>query len=236
MRSGERPARTAEDRQTEMRGPAVAGPQSALIELMERERKRLGFDLHDGPAQYMSAALLQIRMLERGPDDLASALAELRATVGRALAQTYDLIGELTGPRDDDGDFLSQISAMAAEVRAGGDVQVELDLAGDPGSLSESQRIAVYRIVQEALTNVRRHARASHVSVTVRFDPDATTCIVSDDGCGFDPSLHRNRGGRAPFGVHGMRERARLLDGELTLRSEPGQGTCVMARIPAWQR
>ena len=99
-----------------------------------------------------------------------------------------------------------------------------------PGRLTDEIEITLYRIAQEALNNVAKHARARNVAVLIEVRPDRASLIIEDDGAGFDPE--QPTGARQRFGINGMHERATLAGGTLVLQSAPGKGTTVAARIP----
>jgi signal transduction histidine kinase len=126
----------------------------------------------------------------------------------------------------------SCVEAFAARC----DIEPTLVVEGEFGLGSRSLQIAVFRIVQEALSNVMRHSKASHVDVRLAGSPEGVVCEVIDGGNGFsmDEALTARRG-RDPYGPHSMQERAQLLDGECTIDSVPGRGTRVRVEIPAWQ-
>jgi two-component system sensor histidine kinase DegS len=210
---------------------------AALIELHERERVRIGFDVHDGPAQTMSAALLQVRMLQGlEGEELERGLAELRSMVAGALEEIYGIIEHLGGRDSDDSSLASRVRSCVDTFASRCDIETELEIEGDCGPVSPSLQIAVARIVQEALSNVSRHSDARHVRVRLLLSPEEVSCRISDDGHGFDlGALGTGRAGREPYGLHGMRERARLLDGECVVDSTPGHGAHVMMRIPVWR-
>jgi signal transduction histidine kinase len=210
---------------------------SSAIDLQERERARIGFDLHDGPAQSMSAALLQVRLLEDlQPQDYPVALEELRATIDVALREMYDIIHDLASRQADDMGFTETVESVSQRFIDRSGVAAEVVVTGDPTSASRSLQIALFRIVQESLCNVRRHAQARHVAITVKFTNTEALCAVVDDGIGFDAGrLSEEMGRREPFGLYGMAERAKLLGGECSVTSKPGAGTRVAVRIPLWQ-
>ncbi len=219
-----------------MKASGTDDPCSAL-DLQERERLRIGFDLHDGPAQTMAGALLQVRMLEDAEGDtLRSGLRELHGILTAALEEMYAIIGEL-------GDRFLESEGLAGPIRdyvlsfterTGLDVKFFVD--GTEVPVTRSMRIAVFRIVQEALSNVRCHARAMHAEVRLVLSETEVWCVVSDDGCGFVPDDTPAPGARREcYGLRGMRDRAGLLGGTCTVTSAPGQGATVSARIPVWQ-
>jgi signal transduction histidine kinase len=110
-------------------------------------------------------------------------------------------------------------------------VAVDFHTAGlDRDRLPPAVETALYRVVQEALTNVLRHARARHVSLVLQRTPDGVAAVVEDDGGGFDPAAAPPAAGR--LGLLGMRERVELVGGTLTVESAPGDGTTVIARVP----
>jgi two-component system sensor histidine kinase DegS len=207
------------------------------FELQERERMRVGFDLHDGPAQTMSAALLQVKMLESAEGaELHTGLSDLRATLSTALSEIYALIDELGGRAADGETLESRVRACVDKLAASTGIETQLTFEGDSGHASPSLEIAVFRIIQEALSNVRRHSLAQHVDVAVRFTDACVECEIADDGVGFAHEASPvPRKGREHFGLHGMHQRARLLDGDCTISSAPGSGTCVSVRIPVWE-
>jgi signal transduction histidine kinase len=207
------------------------------ISLQERERVRIGFDLHDGPAQTMSAALLQVKMLQdlEGAD-MRAGLAELRVTLATALEEVYELIERLGGRESNDDDLESRVRLCVDAFAARSDVAAHLAIEGDAGTVSPSLRIAIARIVQEALSNVSQHSKASRVDIRLDLSPERVVCEIADNGVGFaHEEVSASRYGREPYGLHSMRERARLLDGESVIDSVPGGGTRVRVRIPVWR-
>jgi len=224
-------------------GPVLIGVRpgdaraDSAIDLQERERVRIGFDLHDGPAQTMSAALLQVRMLQDlDGDELTAGLAELRTTLAAALGEIYGLIESLGGRDASDTDLVTRVRSCVEAFKDRFDVSVDLDVHGDCGKVSHSLQIATYRIVQEALSNVGRHSGARHARVDLWLTPSEVRAEISDDGDGFSQAeLSVKSSNREPFGLRSMSERARLLEGECEVESEPGRGTRVRVRIPVWQ-
>lgn len=200
---------------------------------VEEERRRIARELHDVVSHTMSVVAVQTQAIRRRLDgDHPREVADLRAveeTVRTAMGEMRRLFGVLRA----DGDVaplapqprLTDLDELLAEARAAG-LQVTADVAVDTDALPAGLDLAVYRIVQEALTNARRHARASHVSVDVRREADALAVAVADDGRG-------DCGGEAGHGLVGMRERAALYGGTLTAGTGlHGRGFRVDARFP----
>jgi signal transduction histidine kinase len=207
---------------------AAAERESAAQRRLDEERLRIARDVHDVVAHAMTAINVQAgvaaHLLERDPGQAYAALRNIKQVSGEALGDLRATLGALRdGPAAADPG-VRDIGALAdAAGTAGIDVSVDADeLAG----LSRAVRTASYRIVQEALTNVVRHARAEHAWVTVRRLPDALTIEVRDDGTGNGaPSAPGN-------GLLGMRERALALGGSLEAAPADGRGWLVAARLP----
>jgi signal transduction histidine kinase len=203
----------------------------------EAERVRIARELHDVLAHSLSSINVQagvgLHLMERDPTKAAEALAEIKATSKTALDEVRSVLGVL---RSDDGPAgaplvpepdLTQLERLTASVSAQG-VDVTLNLSPELASrIPRPVQLAIYRIVQESLTNVLRHAQAKHAAVSVRLDADAAVVEVTDDGRGQAP--HPSDGGR---GLLGMRERAELLGGTLDAGPQPGGGFRVSASIP----
>ena len=224
----------------------TAASEHALIEASERKLVRLGFDLHDGPLQDLAALADDLRLfraqleLELGPlderklvrgriEDLEAQLAALDAELRRLSNEVH--VASVLLNRPFRGALRDRVQAFAA--RTG--IRPRLTLAGDMNLLSTSQQIALLNIVQEALSNVREHAQASKVEITVTSDERGVEAKVTDDGQGFElePTLMRAaRGGR--IGLLAMNERARLLGGECRIESRRGGPTEVSVALKRW--
>lgn len=197
-----------------------------VVDAQETERRRLARELHDETGQALTSILLGLKALEESAEE--GALGELRQLVVDTLQDVRRLAVELRPPVLDDFGLdaaLERLTTAFGE-QTGMPVQFESNV-GDV-RLPEDVETALYRIVQEALTNVVKHAQAQSVSVVVSRTPDAAVAVVEDDGVGFDPKSTRPDG----FGVEGMRERVALLDGRLRVESRAGGGTTIAAEVP----
>lgn len=212
-------------------GGAAVGHDA--LQLYERERARLAFDLHDGPAQAVAAALLQVRLLQDGdPADEADGLGDLQGLLASALEEMYLLVEQLHCRVPENEGLAAQVAAFCAR----SSVPVALNIEGDEEGYSQSLHIAVCRVVQEALTNVARHANATAVRVDLVLGAEAVACTIQDDGHGFDPTaVSAASSARDRLGLDGMRERAALLGGECVIDSTPGKGTRVVLTVPVWR-
>jgi signal transduction histidine kinase len=198
----------------------------SLLEGQEIERKRLARELHDETGQALASILLGLKSLERqvGPE----AVSPIRELVGAALDDVRRLTVELRPPALDDFGLASALERLASLVteRSGIDIQVSIRPSV---AIPPDQETALYRIVQEALTNVVKHAEATSVSVIVTSSGDAVRAVIEDDGIGFDPKTVRE----GALGLVGIRERALLLGGRFELESSPGAGTTILVELPA---
>jgi signal transduction histidine kinase len=189
------------------------------------ERRRLARDLHDGLAQDLLYIAVQARTLvELHPD--AASLRGLLYASERALDESRGAIGTLTYPLDEPIAGVLECCVTDVASRSGAAATVQVDGEIEPPA---DVREAVLRIAREATTNAARHGRASHVLITLEAG-DSLRLTIADDGVGFDAQAALREGGG--FGLEGMRERARLVGGTLSIWSGPSEGTRVTARLP----
>jgi signal transduction histidine kinase len=198
------------------------------IEAQDAERARLARELHDEAGQALTALAVHLRALEgdvpEGP--LRARVAELRGQVGAASTALRELATRLRPSALQEGGLARAIEDQAELVRAGAGIDVDVDLAGLDADLPDDVQVALFRVVQEALTNVVRHADASSVSIVATVRKSRMRVVVDDDGRGFDPSAPTDR-----LGLAGIRERVELLGGSLRIESSPGGGTAVVVDL-----
>lgn len=207
-----------------------------LTTAQEDERRRIARDLHDSLGQYLAAMSLELTAAHGAapqPDirDRLGRLTELAAETGR---EVHRLALELRPTALDDLGLGVALQNYVEAWSARTGIAAEFGGHGLGGRRFPWQvSTAVYRVVQEALTNVARHARASRVSVLVERQPDHLSVVVEDDGIGFDPDRALARPpARGGLGLLGMRERVALVDGTIQIESATGSGTAVFVRIP----
>jgi two-component system sensor histidine kinase UhpB len=207
----------------------------AVLRAQEEERRRLARDLHDEVNQALTAILLRLQALsQEAPPERAAEVTELKRLASDAMEQLQGLARQLRPAALDDHGLETAIETQLRQFSARTGVATRLRVTGDPGSLAEDIQLAIYRVVQEALANVGRHARATSVEVElVAGGEQGSELRVRDDGAGFEPLAPPSRvGGGAGLGLKGMAERARLAGGELDVRSAPSGGTTIALRIP----
>lgn len=209
---------------------AYAGQAEELA--VAQERNRLARELHDSVAQTLYGLTLQAeaaaRKLAVGQvDEVAAYLGFFKESARQTLQETRLLIFELRPPILDEVGLPEALRARLDAVERRSGIACRLDLAA-ADCLPPHLETGLYRIAQEALNNVLKHARASRVSLSLQQNGAGVRLEVCDDGAGFDPSASEGRG----FGLRNMRERALKLGGALTLDSAPGQGTRVLVEAP----
>jgi two-component system, NarL family, sensor histidine kinase UhpB len=206
-----------------------------VMRAQEEERRRLARDLHDEVNQALTAILLRLEALaQESPPEHAQEVAELKRLVNQAMDELLNLARQLRPSALDDHGLVPAIDAQLKRFAARTGVEVRMQAGGDVESLEEDVQTAVYRVAQEALTNAERHAGATVVEVDLEVGGEGTELRVRDDGTGFDPGRASRAGDPASqgLGLRGMAERARLVGGELDVRSAPNGGTSVTLRIP----
>jgi signal transduction histidine kinase len=200
-----------------------------VVEAQELERRRLARELHDETGQALTSILLGLKGLEERMDDAESreAAEELRELVVSTLQDVRRLAVELRPSALDDFGLVAALERLTGSFAEQTGIAVDFQTALAEERLPEEVETAIYRIVQESLTNVVKHARARRVSILLARKDGAVKAVVEDDGQGFDPA--EPTGGS---GLVGMRERLALLGGRLAVESAPDRGTTVAAEVP----
>lgn len=209
--------------------------QRKLLNAQEEERSRISRELHDEVGQQITALMLSLKSMEdvATEGDLTSKLRELRATAEQVGREIHELAYELRPVALDELGLVRALSGLLDHWTTRSQVAVDFVSAGlDDKRLSSQIETTIYRIVQEAMNNVHKHANATNVSVSVELRGDQLIAIVEDDGAGFDTAVLESSVEQRHIGVAGMRERTAVVDGELTVESTPGQGTTVRVRVP----
>ena len=198
----------------------------------EEERRRISRELHDETSQSITSLMLGLRSVEEAdsPEALHRHVQILRERLLTALDSVHQMARRLRPLALDDLGLPTALRRHVWELvdQTGLDIDLEVDGLGEE-RLAPDIETAVYRIVQEALANAIRHARPAQVSVVVERQAGEVIAMVEDDGTGFDVSA---AAGTARLGLSGMKERAHLVGGTLTVESGPGNGTTVCLRIP----
>jgi signal transduction histidine kinase len=212
--------------ESEMRGEVLR----RSIAAQEDERRRIARELHDETAQALTAVLLGLGQLESATEleSARSSAARLGEQVSETLRELRRIAMSLRPTVLDDFGLVAAVEQLAKQRPGTEAARISFDHAPLDRRLDSAAETAVYRIVQEALTNAVKHSGASEIRVDIRPEGDVLEAKVVDDGSGFDIEGPRSEG----LGLAGMRERAELVGGSLAIASQPGEGTTVVLRFP----
>ena len=199
-----------------------------IVSGQEEERQRIARELHDELGQHLTALKIGLETLQP-PHEGAKQLTRIVAEIDRSVDR---LTLELRPPALDDVGLYGAIGSLIEQFTASSGLHVDVHSTGEDGArLPENVETTLYRVLQEALTNVWRHAAATKVSVLLKRSPEQVQLIVEDDGRGFVPG-DGDDVRRGQFGLLGMRERVALIGGSFNIESTPGYGTTLYVRVP----
>jgi PAS domain S-box-containing protein len=203
-----------------------------LLDLNEQDRKLTAYEIHDGLAQQLAGALYKFQSIdalnERDPDGARELFDESLQLLRGAMAETRRLISGLRPPILDESGVIDAVEYLISEQSRQDGAEIEFVHPEELGRLAPPLESAVFRIVQECLTNACRYSKSDKIRVEINRTEDRIHIEIRDWGVGFDPTGVSY----AHYGLQGIRERARLLDGTATIESAPGKGTCVSVDLP----
>jgi signal transduction histidine kinase len=202
-----------------------------VVSAQELERRRLARELHDETGQALTSILLGLKSLEDagGEDDLAESTSRLRELVVTTLQDVRRLAVELRPKALDDFGLVPALERLVETFREQTGIEVDLEPRLGDDRLPPEVETALYRITQEALTNVVKHAHANRVSIVLTRRDGSVSAVIEDDGRGFA----EEQGSENGLGLLGMRERVALVDGRLSVESSPGAGTTLSIEVPS---
>jgi PAS domain S-box-containing protein len=207
-----------------------------VISAQEEERGRIARELHDETGQSLTAILIGLRTVESAPtlEDARIWAESLRTIASMTLQEVGRLAWGLRPSVLDDLGLVATLERYTSEYSDSYEIAVEMETKGlDSKRLPFTVETTLYRIVQEALTNIAKHASAKNVKIFIERQPAAVRMSLKDDGRGFDVTeTLRTRGSTKHLGLHGMQERAALLNGSLAIESIPNKGTSIYVQIP----
>ncbi len=207
-----------------------------IINAQEEERKRVARELHDETSQVLTSLLISLAVVEESvtSQEARERIAETRRLAHQTLRAIRNLSIDLRPSALDDLGLLPALRWYVKEYLHKTSIDVDFQASGIKERLSTEMETVLYRIVQEALTNVAKHAHANKAWVTLQGDASVIVATIRDNGQGFDLNKLQKAPGqeRGGWGLVGMYERAQLLEGTLDIESQPGHGTTIRARIP----
>jgi signal transduction histidine kinase len=224
--------------QVEDRTAALQVLSARLMQVQDEERRRLARELHDGLGQYLTAAKIHVALLAQRPGMPSGAVNEAETLLDRAIADTRTISHLLHPPLLDEIGFTSAAYWYVDGFGKRSGITTRLTVPSNLERLPSDTETALFRILQEALTNVHRHSNSPLVNVDLTCDESHVTLSVKDEGVGIPPQVLRefqNWRGNLGVGLAGIRERVKQLGGALTVTCE-GPGTMVKAKIPVPER
>ena len=212
-----------------------ADSQDRIIQAYEQERQRLAREIHDGPAQILANAIFELeyfeRLIDKDPSSVKSQLGQFKSDMRNGLAEVRRFIFDLRPPSLGDMGLFVALRRYLEDYERHFGISVRSELPQLRERLPTTKEVALFRIVQEALQNVQKHAAASRVAVRGEIDSGVLRLCVEDDGRGFDLTEVERRHTRN-LGLTSMRERAELIDAQLEIVTAPDQGTRITVSVP----
>lgn len=209
----------------------------SVIRAQEEERRRVAREIHDGPAQLLANVVLRIDVCQKlfgvDPVRLRTELDQLKEIVRLSLQDVRKIIFDLRPMALDDLGLVPALRAFLQDYQQRTAIETDFAFFGQDRRFDSTFEVAVFRLVQEALTNVAKHARATQVWVKVDVTHKTELRMtIKDNGVGFDPAAIQGETAGKKFGLMGMKERAGLLGGSMEIQSAPGQGTRLAFTFP----
>ena len=205
-----------------------------IISAQEEERKRLSREIHDGPAQMMANVLMRTDLIERtyrekGIEQAIAEIADLKKTVRNALSEVRRIIYDLRPMALDDLGIVPTLKKYLSTVTEyNPKVSIHFQSRSTEMRISSNYEVAIFRLVQECVTNAMKHGKSKDIWVKLEWLKNAVNIVVKDNGNGFNPQIVKDQS----FGIIGMRERIDLLHGSMSIQSEVNRGTTVLFKIP----
>lgn len=207
-----------------------------IIKAQEEERKRVAREIHDGPAQLMANLVIKTelceKLVDKNPEQVKMELNSLKELARISLKDVRKIIYDLRPMSLDDLGLIPTVQRFISNYMDETNQNVELVVFGDSVALAPIVELASFRIIQEALNNVKKHAGANNVHVKLEFTKKAMKLLISDNGKGFNKENVNSLDINGGYGLLSMKERVDLLNGKLDITSTPGRGTKIFASIP----
>lgn len=208
-----------------------------LIQAQEEERKRISRELHDEIAQYLALLNLEIDNLIANEAGFASgtvsSLIKLKDTANKAIQEVRRYSHELRPPVLETFGLSEALELLVKEFAERCTIKTFFRVIGHERRLSEEIEIVLYRITQESLNNVLKHSQAAKAEVKLKYTPEKTTLVITDNGKGVDLSQNQPKLPYSGLGIIGMKERAELIGAVINIKSRPGLGTSISVEVPA---
>jgi signal transduction histidine kinase len=208
------------------------------VKAQESERQRIAVELHDGIGQILTALGMGLRGISENvvtnPQRASQQASQLEKVAGNGLEELQHMVTGLYPPQLDELGLLAALRWFAAEIKNRYNLQIDITHVGPSMELREEERAVLYRIAQEAVTNIVRHADTNHAEIRLIFSETEVSLAVEDQGKGFDVenTMNKRATERPCWGLIGMMERAALIGGTCVINSEPEKGTIIEVTVP----
>ncbi|NLJ77699.1 MAG: sensor histidine kinase, partial [Peptococcaceae bacterium] len=207
-----------------------------IISAQEDERKRLAADLHDGIIQSLIAIWYRLQRIkatpQTSPENWYDEISDLTNLLSTQIQDIRRILFDLRPLILDNYGLVPAVESYVQNLQKKHNLPVEVSTTGEENRLESNIEVTLFRIMQEALTNVMKHARATEVKVELDITEEEATLRVEDNGTGMDPSLLATSQAQNCLGLASIQERALLLTGTCNIDSQPGKGTCISVKIP----
>lgn len=209
-----------------------------IIMIQEEERKRVSREIHDGPAQAIANLMLKVelceKLMKKNPSEAEEELAELKQHLKQSMQEVRRIIYDLRPLMLEDLGLKAALEKLASQFNKEHRLKVDCKFQiPNDYLLSSVLEKTIFRIVQEALNNVYKHAGAKEAEVHIKQTSSNVCLLIRDDGCGFDLNEALNEKRTKNFGLQGIQERVHLLDGQIKIATAPGKGTSIYIAIPS---
>ncbi len=205
-----------------------------IIESQETERRKLARDLHDGPAQNLASMMIRLDLVqhlwEGNAERIYAEIENIKEMGAETLSEIRRLMFDLKPTLVHEDNFCATLASFVRDYSAKYDLDIEFIAFGKRKKYDLSLEIALFRMVQEAITNIRKHAGINQALLKLEDNDQLLRLVIRDDGCGFD--VDRAARQADSYGIMGMKERVALLGGEVQIKSSPGRGTQVIITVP----
>ena len=211
-----------------------------IIKAQEDERLRVSREIHDGPAQEMANLIYQASICERlvdtRPEEAKAGLQELRRQIRTCLADVRQIIFDMRPMSLDDLGLVPALRQLVSKLEERKILKTDFQVNGKERALEKHVEVTLFRIIQEGLNNIHRHAGVSEGRLRLLFSPNDLSILIADEGRGFDmeetEEMRKSGTGNGHFGILGMEERAKLIGASLNVISNPGEGTKIHVKLP----
>jgi signal transduction histidine kinase len=208
-----------------------------LLRAQEDQRKAISRELHDEVGQALTAISLQIDAFRKGGSaDSEWKIQETKRLLQDSMERVHRFCRELRPPSLDDLGLIPTLQSYAKAFAQRSSLRLRFDACQDVEKMGDEQKVALYRVAQESLTNVAKHAKATSVTIQLRRADEGIAMEIKDNGRAFDPQQQLSGKGRKRLGLLGIQERMRALHGAFAVESKPGQGTTVRVQVPFKKR